>query len=138
MLVDISYFLSESSRNSNKYHPFIINGIQVGLVRGDFLEILLQHADIFQLQANNVVLNPSLKTYDDRSKCVDNVLRALRSQKRLITLNGWRDEVRISRAELMMDYSRIFFTISIFQNFEVRASYSSESLLNMDRSATCK
>lgn len=45
------------------------------------------------MQADNIVLNPSLKTYADRSKNVDAVLRDLRSQKVLNTLNGWRDEV---------------------------------------------
>ena len=75
-------------------------------MRGDVLEILLQQTDIFQLQANNVVLSSSLKTYSDRSKCVDAVLRSLRSQKLLSTLNGWRDEVGVNADEekLVLDY----------------------------------
>lgn len=103
-----------SGPHKKEYHPFVINNIQVGLVRSDVLKFLLRYPDVFQMQADNIVLNPSLKTYADRSKNVDAVLRDLRSQKVLNTLNGWRDE-----------------------NYEVRASYSSEYLLNMDRSATC-
>lgn len=75
------------------YHPFVINNIQVGLVRSDVLKFLLRYPDVFQMQADSIVLNPSLKTYADRSKNVDAVLRDLRSQKVLNTLNGWRDEV---------------------------------------------
>ncbi|KAK7603704.1 hypothetical protein V9T40_003703 [Parthenolecanium corni] len=96
------------------YHPFVIDGVQVGLVRAEFLKYLLQYPDVFQFQSEYVVLNPTLKNYVDRTKKVDAVLRNLRSQNVVSTLSGWRDE-----------------------DYEVRTSYSSEKLMKMDRSATC-
>lgn len=77
------------------YHPFVIDGVQVGLVRAEFLKYLLQYPDVFQFQSDFVFLNPTLKNYLDRSKKVDAVLRSLRSQNVLSTLGGWRDEVRV-------------------------------------------
>ncbi|XKL61866.1 hypothetical protein PGB90_001699 [Kerria lacca] len=103
-----------SDLQNKEYYPFVVNRVQVGLIRSDILKFLLQYPDVFQFQSNHVLLNPALKNYVDRSKSVDAVLRDLRSQKVLSTLKGWRDE-----------------------NFEVRATYSTENLLKMDRSATC-
>lgn len=77
------------------YHPFVIDGVQVGLVRAEFLKYLLQYPDVFQFQSEYVVLNPTLKNYVDRTKKVDAVLRNLRSQNVVSTLSGWRDEVRV-------------------------------------------
>ncbi|XP_065210409.1 uncharacterized protein LOC135838629 [Planococcus citri] len=107
-----NFYISEL--NKNQCHPFVVNGTQVGLIRSDILKHLLQYPNVFRLHFDNVILNPAFKTYDERTKNVDAVLRDLRSKNALITLKGWRDE-----------------------DFEVRSSFSSESLFKMDRSATC-
>lgn len=83
--------------HKNECHPFVVNGIQVGLVRSDILNCLLRYPNVFHEHYDNVILNPAFKTYDERTKNVDAVLRDLRSKNALVTLKGWRDEVLISQ-----------------------------------------
>lgn len=77
----------------NECYPFVVDGIQVGLVRSDISKYLLQYPNVFRLHSGNIILNPAFKTYDEKTKNVDFVLRDLRSKNVLITLKGWRDEV---------------------------------------------
>ncbi|KAL1464307.1 hypothetical protein WDU94_003965 [Cyamophila willieti] len=100
---------------SNEYLPFVIDGHQVGLIKPEVKKHLLSYPDIFTFQVNNTVhLNPSFHTYEARSKCLDQVLRELRTKNVFVALKGWRDEC-----------------------YEVRTRYTSEPLMKMERSATC-
>ncbi|XP_066993580.2 uncharacterized protein [Anabrus simplex] len=94
--------------------PFIVEGHQVGLVRPDVILHLMRYPDVFHIQPDAVELNPAFRDYRERSAKLDDVLRECRSNNVFIALKGWREEC-----------------------FEVRAVFSNESLLKMDRSATC-
>ncbi|XP_026683727.1 uncharacterized protein LOC103515132 isoform X1 [Diaphorina citri] len=96
--------------------PFVINGHQVGLIKPEVKKHLLSYPDIFSVQANNSIhLNPSFHTYESRSKCLDQVLHEFKTKNLFVALKGWRDEC-----------------------YEVRTRYTSEPLMKMERSATCK
>ncbi|KAJ9600395.1 hypothetical protein L9F63_009323, partial [Diploptera punctata] len=94
--------------------PFIVEGYQVGLVRQDVMKQLMRYPDVFHIQPDSVELNPAFRDYDERSSRVEAVLRECRSNNMFVTLKGWREEC-----------------------FEVRSVFSNNSLLKMDRSATC-
>lgn len=61
---------------------------------------------------NTVELNPAFRDYTERSEQVDRVLKEFRAQGMFVALKGWRNEC-----------------------YEVKST--TESLLKMDRSATC-
>ncbi len=59
------------------------------------LEAALRHPDVFQLDSSsgNVMLNPSLASYEERSAKMHLVLTQWRDESLFITLKGWRNEV---------------------------------------------
>lgn len=77
--------------------PFIVDGLQVGVIRPDILKELTKHPEVFLVKnkdADKIVeLNPAFRDYDERSEHVDRVLRQFRKDNLFITLKGWRDEV---------------------------------------------
>lgn len=78
--------------------PFIVDGLQVGVIRPDILKELTKFPEVFLIKnkdADKIVeLNPAFRDYDERSEHVDRVLRQFRKDNVFITLKGWRDEVR--------------------------------------------
>ena len=75
--------------------PFFVGDKQVGLVQPNVLEAIRRHPEAFWEDplSGNVWLNPSLKTYDERSERIDSVLRRWKEESLFITLKGWREEV---------------------------------------------
>ncbi len=61
------------------------------------LEAALRHPDVFQLDSSsgNVMLHPSLASYEERSAKMHLVLTQWRDESLFITLKGWRNEVYI-------------------------------------------
>ncbi|XP_063226883.1 uncharacterized protein LOC134533319 [Bacillus rossius redtenbacheri] len=94
--------------------PFVVEGHQVGLVRPDVLRQLLCFPDIFLVQPDAVELNPAFRDYSERTARLEGFLRQCRALHVFVALQGWRDEC-----------------------YEVKPMFSKESLLKMDRSATC-
>lgn len=98
--------------------PFVVEGQQVGLISQNVLEQLLRYPEVFcirdaeQGKQNIVELNPAFRDYTERSEQVDRVLKEFRAQGMFVALKGWRNEC-----------------------YEVKST--TESLLKMDRSATC-
>lgn len=91
-------------------HPFIVDGMLVGLIRPDIYKHLLDYKDVFNFhpapQASSsstfpqddyrvgaVELCRQYKSYEERTNVVDRVLRELREKRCLVALKGWRDEV---------------------------------------------
>ncbi|XP_026485695.1 uncharacterized protein LOC113393172 [Vanessa tameamea] len=94
--------------------PFLVAGHQVGLVRPDILKHLQRFPEVFRITGKVVELNPAFRDYQERTSKVAGVLQGLRKENELCALKGWRDEC-----------------------FEVSTLFHHESLLEMDRSATC-
>ncbi|CAH2107472.1 unnamed protein product [Euphydryas editha] len=94
--------------------PFLVAGHQVGLVRPDVLKHLQRFPEVFRITGKVVELNPAFRDYQERTSKVAEVLQDLRKENEIFALKGWRDEC-----------------------FEVSTPFHHESLLEMDRSATC-
>ncbi|XP_055541525.1 uncharacterized protein LOC129727579 [Wyeomyia smithii] len=98
--------------------PFVVDGQQVGLITQNVLEQLFKYPEVFFIRTaepdkqNIVELNPAFRDYIERSEQVDRVLKEFRAQGVFIALKGWRNEC-----------------------FDVKST--TESLLKMERSATC-
>ncbi|XP_060528184.1 uncharacterized protein LOC132703124 [Cylas formicarius] len=103
-----------SDLNGSACKPFVVKGLQVGLIRADVMKQLTNFPEVFHIHSGCVELNPAFRDYEERSTKVDEVLRKLRIKNAFITLKGWRDEC-----------------------YEVKTEFSASSLLKMDRSATC-
>lgn len=74
--------------------PFIVCGKQVGLMQPRVIEAALRHPDVFVTDSTGAIwLNPSLKTYDERSSVMNRVLSQWKEEALFVTLKGWRDEV---------------------------------------------
>ncbi|KAH1000208.1 hypothetical protein HUJ04_000127 [Dendroctonus ponderosae] len=97
--------------------PFVVEGCQVGLIRPDVMRQLINYPEVstvFHVSQGCVELNPAFRDYETRSCQVDQVLRELRARNVFVTLKGWRDEC-----------------------YEVKTDFMAQSLLKMDRCATC-
>lgn len=79
-----------------------VEKVQVGVVRKDIVEKLVQFPDIFEVvkadsegneKPPGVYLSQYLLLPEDRTKALDHVMRVLRQQDELVALRGWRDEV---------------------------------------------
>ncbi|KAG0432905.1 hypothetical protein HPB47_020413 [Ixodes persulcatus] len=75
--------------------PFFIGDQQVGLIRPNDWMHLSQYKEAFHydIKTNRVVLNPSWKTYDERSAKMESLMQEVRRKKIFKTLHGWRNEV---------------------------------------------
>lgn len=71
------------------YMPFLVNGAHVGLVRPEFAARLVAFPDVFSISAACVSLAPDLKSFEERSRAVEAVLRHLSEDG---VISGWRDE----------------------------------------------
>ncbi|OAD57432.1 hypothetical protein WN48_01983 [Eufriesea mexicana] len=103
-----------SGFHAGECRAFFVDGQQVGLVRPDIMKELLKYPQVFQVHPEYVQLNPAFRDYAERSARVEEVLRELRADGKLVTLRGWREEC-----------------------YEVRAQFNTPPLFKMDRSATC-
>lgn len=77
--------------------PFVVDGLQVGVIRPDVLKELFKYPEVFVIKDNAkskmVELNPAFRDYNERTEHVDRVLRQFRQDDVFVALKGWRDEV---------------------------------------------
>lgn len=62
------------------YLDFIINDEVMGLTRPKFAEQLLRWSDIFQKNNNQLILNPNLKSFDERTQAVKPIMQQLHQE----------------------------------------------------------
>lgn len=123
--------------------PFIVDGEQVGVIRPDVLKQLFKYPEVFCIRdkdnAKVVELNPAFRDYNEKSENVDRVLRQFRNDGIFVTLKGWRDEVSSIDRQTVINRDEFCnfpsFSSVVLQCYEVKAGH--DSLLKMDRSATC-
>lgn len=94
----------------NDYVRFTVDGHTVGLMTAAFAATLADYPETFHVSADRVVLAPDLRTPDERTRAVGQVLAALR-EKGLIP--GWRNEL-----------------------YAVATDLHAQSLFHMERAAT--
>ena len=92
-----------------RFRPFVVDGIRVGLVRDDIVERIGRHTHVFQANDEHVALNPALRDFASRSEAIRPILRTLEADG---LTPAWRDEA-----------------------YPVGPDFASEPLLEMDRSA---
>jgi hypothetical protein len=85
------------------FRPFVIDDVQVGWVRHGFAARLAAFGTVFVVDEQAVRLASVLRTPDDRTRAVADVVRALADEG---AITGWRDEAypvatRFGRPELM-------------------------------------
>lgn len=77
--------------------PFVVDGLQVGVIRKNVLKELFKYPEVFVIKDNAkskvVELNPAFRDYNERTEHVDRVLRQFRQDDVFVALKGWRDEV---------------------------------------------
>lgn len=78
-----------NKRDMSRYRPFTVAGIHVGYVRGDVVPALVPYAEVFDVSARSVALNPRFEDFTSRTAAVDSVLREI---NKLGIMPGWRDE----------------------------------------------
>ena len=64
----------------SKYLDFMIADEVMGLTERDFAEQLLRWSDVFQRNDNQLILNPILQTFDERTKAVASVMETLHKE----------------------------------------------------------
>lgn len=100
--------------------PFLVDGKQVGLIRPDVFDQLLQYPEVFLYRESDVdgrvsnrllhrfvpvqsaslitikgliELNPAFRDYNERTQRVEEVLKELKDKDVFVALRGWRNEV---------------------------------------------
>lgn len=76
--------------DSADYLRFVVDGVQVGMVTDAFADELLTFPDVFVGSERSVELHPTLRTHEDRTGSVANVLTELRGRG---VIPGWRNEL---------------------------------------------
>ncbi|CAC5414459.1 unnamed protein product [Mytilus coruscus] len=94
--------------------PFYVGDKQVGIVRRDILCHLQKYKDVFIASSSKLKLSDDLRTFKERSDTVHEVLKDLREQNVLDTLNGWRNET-----------------------IDIRSSPREDPILKVERSGAC-
>merc|ERR1711874_63840 len=107
----ISNFYFENS--TQNYLPFICEDQRVGLIATEVAEHLKKYPKVLTVSKEAVTVSPGLDNPQKRNEAMENILLELRDQKIFPALNGWRNE-----------------------EYEIKSSFSSKSLLDMERSAT--
>lgn len=82
-----------SGLQKKECRAFIVDGVQVGLVRAAVSVELSRYPNVFIVNSDRVTLNPAFRDYDERSANIESVLRDMKDKQLFITLKGWRDEV---------------------------------------------
>ena len=95
MTVNLLYLLDHSS-----HVPFFVGEDQVGLIRPDAVEQVIQYTDVFCCEKEplsgkyrKIEIINTAKSFEERSRLVDRVLREIRQKDVLVPLRGWREEV---------------------------------------------
>lgn len=90
-----NFLLRGSSRKSCR--PFVIDGVTVGLVRPDFVKIILGWTTVFvsdeQDPRRPISFAPTLVTREQRSETLAAVLAEWREKGLFECLRGWRNEL---------------------------------------------
>src|SRR5262245_59021566 len=73
----------------SRYRSFTVDGHPVGWVADDLAARLREHGSVFVVTAATFDVPPRLRSYDERTAAIDEVLRALRADG---WFRGWRDE----------------------------------------------
>lgn len=122
-------------------HPFIVDGMLVGLIRPDIYKHLLDYKDVFTFHAapssvvpypyddyrvGSVELGPQYKTYEERTSVVDRVLRELKEKRCLVALKGWREEVNRVKATAI-DCRRLTLTADKITKYHCSATRSRQT-----------
>ena len=82
--------------------PFIVAGEQVGLVPEKVVAELIHYPDVFTLEMSSpggvgcVQFAAPLHDYKTRSNAIASMLKVMRKANTFLTLDGWRDEVRLT------------------------------------------
>ncbi len=79
----------DNASGTDRYLPFVVDGLRVGWVRREFARRLDAFAEAFVRAEMEVTLAPGLDDYRGRTEAVDAVLRALDAEG---LFSGWRDE----------------------------------------------
>ncbi|XP_031570670.1 uncharacterized protein YJR142W-like [Actinia tenebrosa] len=100
--------------------PFIVDGCRVGTIPPFVLPHLENYPAVFKLVKSedncieHVTFAPKLKTFDERSKKIEEVLQEFRQKDLFVTLKGWRNE-----------------------SFAVSSAFNQKRLFKIERSAAC-
>ncbi|HXF54207.1 MAG TPA: DUF4743 domain-containing protein [Hyphomicrobiaceae bacterium] len=76
-------------RDLSHYRPFHVDGVHIGFVRQDMAEAVRPYANTFHVSEKAVVLNPELRSFDQRTAAVERVLKALSDSG---IMSPWRNE----------------------------------------------
>jgi hypothetical protein len=93
----------------DRYLPFVVDGVEVGLIGREFAAKLKDFPSVFATSDRGVGLRPSLAGFEKRTAAVDEALRDLHRDG---VIAGWRDEP-----------------------YPVAASYGVPPLFNLERAA---
>ena len=74
--------------------PFIVDGKKVGQVPPYVFKQLENVKEVFTVKPDCVELNESLKTFEERTKKINQVMATFRDQDAFVALKGWRNEVK--------------------------------------------
>ena len=99
--------------SENSYLPFLFEGQQVGLIGPEAAEHLQRFPDVLTVSQESVVLSPGLDSPQKRTEGLEKILLDLRDRKIFPSLSAWRNE-----------------------KYEIKTSFSSRALFEMERSAT--
>ena len=75
--------------NPSNFLPLLVDGVRVGAVRHDFANHLNAWPEVFRVTCDSVGLSPDLRSFDDRTREVGKVIRALLEQK---LIHRWHGE----------------------------------------------
>ncbi|KAK3741579.1 hypothetical protein QZH41_012520 [Actinostola sp. cb2023] len=90
-----SVFAGSSEKDSR---PFLVDGVRVGTIPPFVLSHLRSHPDVFKVvtkhdgNVDHVTFTTELKTFEDRSRRVGEVMQDFRKNDLFVTLRGWRNE----------------------------------------------
>lgn len=76
-------------RDLTAFRPFRVGGALAGHVRHDMAEAIRSAADVFRVGPDDVVLSPGLRTFDERTAAVADVLKKLEKSG---IMTPWRSE----------------------------------------------
>ena len=96
-----------ASFDTMAYAPFMVDGVEVGLIGRGFADVLGEFPDVFRIARDCVRLDAQLSDFHGRTRSVHDVLSQLRQSGHFA---GWRDE---------------FFPVS--------RSFSAPPVMNMER-----
>lgn len=97
------FIFLDSSRKTSI--PFVVAGKKVGIITQKVATELLKYIDVFEFfNANNddsqkcIKLMEKYKTFDERTKAIENVVVDMAKRNAHVSLAGWRNEVNFLSA----------------------------------------